>query len=171
MKINETDRKKQLLNLINKDEFLIPLIDEMLYLEKQLDYLRTLPKIVVHPKDPTKQKATVAAKQYKELLQQYVNIVRTLARATGTDERDEESPLRQWLALRTIPAASPAPKNYCGCIIPYTPAKATSQGFKRKRALTVATDWARCGKRGSPDRSRESVHYRNDNKPQTQARC
>lgn len=100
LKINETDRKKQLLNLINKDEFLIPLIDEMLYLEEQLDYLRTLPKIVVHPKDPTKQKATVAAKQYKELLQQYVNIIRTLERTTGVDEKDEESPLRQWARSR-----------------------------------------------------------------------
>ena len=100
MKINETDRKKQLLNLINKYEILAPLIDEMLYLEEQLDYLRTLPKIVVHPKDPTKQKATVAAKQYKELLQQYVNIIRTLERTTGVDEKDEESPLRQWARSR-----------------------------------------------------------------------
>lgn len=93
-------RKKQLLNLIDNDEALVPLIDEMIYLEEQLNYLRKLPKIVVHPKDPTKQKATVAAKQYKEFLQQYVNIVRTLERATGVDEKDEESPLRQWVKSR-----------------------------------------------------------------------
>ena len=59
--------------------------------------LKKLPFIKVHPKDSTKQKATTAQKQYKELLQQYVNIIRVLIRATGTDESDDESPLRKWV--------------------------------------------------------------------------
>lgn len=94
------DRREELIKLIDNDESLIPLVDEMIYLEGQLDYLRTLPKIIVHPKDPTKQKATVAAKQYKEFLQQYVNIVRTLKRATGDDSEETESPLRAWAKKR-----------------------------------------------------------------------
>lgn len=74
-----------------------PLIDEMLFLEKNLTEVKKLPFIKVHPNDPSRQKATPAAKQYKELLQQYTNIIRLLMRATGTDESDEESPLRRWM--------------------------------------------------------------------------
>lgn len=89
-------REKELLSLIGHDKLLIPLVSDMVTLEEQLEYLRTLPKIKVHPKDPTKQKATPAAKLYKESLQQYTNILRILMRATGTDVDDEESPLRKW---------------------------------------------------------------------------
>lgn len=91
------DRKEELLNLIGDRPELIKTIDEMVYLEEQLDYLRGLPKIQVHPTIPTKQKVTPAAKQYKEYLQQYVNLVRTLVRAIGSSEVEEESPLREWM--------------------------------------------------------------------------
>lgn len=90
-------RKEELLNLIDNDPLLVPLIEDMVELEKQLDELRKLPKIKVHPEDPTKQKTTPAAKLYKECLQQYTNILRILMRATGVDETDEESPLRAWV--------------------------------------------------------------------------
>lgn len=89
-------REKELLQLIDHDKLLIPMISDMIALEEELTYLRQLPKIKVHPKDPTKQKATPAAKLYKEALQQYTNIIRILMRATGTDMEDEESPLRRW---------------------------------------------------------------------------
>ena len=91
------DRKEELLKLLNNDITYVPLITEMVYLEDQLDELRELPKIKVHPEDKTKQKATPAAKLYKEYLQQYTNIVRILMKATGTDEIEEESPLRRWM--------------------------------------------------------------------------
>lgn len=95
------DRKEELLELLNNDITYIPLVTEMVYLEDQLDELRELPKIKVHPEDKTKQKVTPAAKLYKEYLQQYTNIVRILMKATGTDENDEESPLRKWLSEHT----------------------------------------------------------------------
>lgn len=91
------NRKQELLKVIENDITLIPLIDEMVFLEERIDELKKLPFIVVHPKDPQKQKATPAAKQYKELLQQYTNVVKILLRATGTDEADEESLLRKWM--------------------------------------------------------------------------
>lgn len=91
------NRKEELLNLIESDLTLLPLVDDMVYLEKQLEQLRALPKIKVHPNDPSKQKTTPAAKLYKEYLQQYTNIVRILLRATGTDMEDDESPLRRWM--------------------------------------------------------------------------
>ena len=91
------DRKEELLKVIEHDPALVPLIDEVIFLEGRLEELKKLPFIKIYPKDPTKQKATPAQKQYKELLQQYVNIIRVLIRATGTDENDEESPLRKWV--------------------------------------------------------------------------
>lgn len=89
-------RERELLDLVDHDRLLVPLISDAVNLEEELDYLRKLPKIKVHPEDPTKQKATPAAKLYKECLQQYTNIIRILMRATGTDMDDEESPLRKW---------------------------------------------------------------------------
>ena len=89
-------RRSDLLSYIDNDIILVPLVNDMLDLEEQLEYLRTLPKIKVHPKDPTKQKATPAAKLYKECLQQYTNIIRILMRSTGEDFDDAESPLRKW---------------------------------------------------------------------------
>ena len=69
----------------------------MVYLEEQLEYLQTLPKIRIHPDDPSKQKATPAAKLYKELLQQYTNIVKVMLRATGSEDIEEDSPLLKWM--------------------------------------------------------------------------
>ena len=85
-----------MLDLIDHDKLLVPLVIDAVNLEDELSCLRKLPKIKVHPKDKTKQKATPAAKLYKEALQQYTNIIRILMRATGTDMEDEESPLRKW---------------------------------------------------------------------------
>lgn len=90
-------RKEELLKLLNNDVAYVPLINEMVYLEAQLDELRELPKIKIHPTDKTKQKTTPAAKLYKEYLQQYTNIVRILMKATGIDETEDESPLRRWM--------------------------------------------------------------------------
>jgi len=96
MAINKT-RKEELLEAVGNNVILLPMIEDMVSLEQQLDYLRTLPKIKVHPKDPTRQKATVAARQYKELLQQYANIVKIMLRASGQDDAEEDSPLRRWM--------------------------------------------------------------------------
>ena len=74
-----------------------PLIDEILYLEDQLNYLRDLPKIRVNPADNSQQKTTPAAKLYKEYLQQYLNAIKLLSGVTKTDVDTEESPLRKWV--------------------------------------------------------------------------
>lgn len=90
-------RKEQLLQILNNDATYIPLVDEMVYLEEQLDELRVLPKIMVHPKNKSIQKTTPAAKLYREYLQQYTNIVRILMKVTGVEDAEEDSPLRKWL--------------------------------------------------------------------------
>ena len=76
------------------------LVRKMVLLEQRMEYLETLPHIVVHPKDPAKQKTTPAHKQYKEYLQQYANITRILGRVNGVDDNDKESPLRTWARQR-----------------------------------------------------------------------
>lgn len=90
-------RKEELLEVVGSDPVLVRLVDDMVFLENQLDYLRALPMIKVDPVNPQRQKATPAAKQYKEFLQQYNNVVKTMARRSDIDLSDEESPLRKWM--------------------------------------------------------------------------
>ena len=92
------DRKEELLNVIDDDSAKVKLIDDMLYLEEQLDYLRELPKIKVHPDDPSRQKSTPAAKLYKEYLQQYINIVKVLSHGIGEQSDEGDSILRRWMS-------------------------------------------------------------------------
>lgn len=100
------NRKEELLQLIckngsNNDIKARQLVDEIIFVEEQLVYLKTLPFININPKNPMQQKTTPAAKQYKELLQQYNNSLRLLLRMSGDiGESEEESPLRQWAKSR-----------------------------------------------------------------------
>lgn len=77
------------------------LIDEIIFLEEQMQKLRKLPFIKVNPDNELQQKLTPASKQYKEILQQYNNSLRLLLRITGDlGESEEESPLRKWIKSR-----------------------------------------------------------------------
>lgn len=90
-------RKDQLKKLIAVNSELVDqLIDELLFMETQLETYRSLPQIKVDPNNPERQKATPASKLYKETLQQYTNVIKVLASATGQDADSEESPLRKW---------------------------------------------------------------------------
>ena len=99
-------RKEELLQIVckngsNNDIKARQLVDEIIFVEERLVYLKTLPFININPKNPMQQKTTPAAKQYKELLQQYNNSLRLLFRLSGElGESEEESPLRQWLRSR-----------------------------------------------------------------------
>lgn len=95
------ERRQELIEYCcNSDEdktILLPLIDELLFLENRLEDLKKLPFIKINPKNPMQQKSTPAQKQYKELLQQYTNIIKVLTRTIDHDEGNEESPLRKWV--------------------------------------------------------------------------
>lgn len=93
------DRRSELLKILNdaNNSVVSPLIDEILYLEEQLNFLRGLPKIRVNPADNSQQKITPAAKLYKEYLQQYLNAIKLLSGVTNTDIDTDESPLRKWV--------------------------------------------------------------------------
>lgn len=101
------DRQAELLSIISKsgsdnDIKAAQLVDEIVFIENQLVELKKLPFININPKNPMQQKATPAAKQYKELLQQYNNSLRLLFRLSGDlgGEVEEESPLRKWAKSR-----------------------------------------------------------------------
>lgn len=73
------------------------LIDEMVFLEVRLTELRKQPFLSICPTNAAKQRQTPAAKQYKELLQQYTNIVKIMHKMLGGSETEEESPLRGFM--------------------------------------------------------------------------
>lgn len=98
------DRKTELLKIFDAVEdakgIILPLIDDVVFLEEQLQELRKLPFIRVSKQDPSLQKATPAAKQYKELLQQYNNCIKILTGVLRKDAAEEDSPLRAFIASR-----------------------------------------------------------------------
>ena len=99
------DRKEQLIKIIGSDNEVKvgKLVVEIIFIEEQLVSLKKLPFIKVHPDDPSRQKTTPAAKQYKELLQQYNNSLRLLFKLSGDlGENEEESPLRKWVKERGL---------------------------------------------------------------------
>lgn len=98
------ERKEELLKLVNdsNSSTILPLIDKMLFLEAQLENLEKLPMIKVHPENPELQKATPAAKLYKEFLQQYTNIIKVISHAVGDTTNEEDSPLRKWVKSRHV---------------------------------------------------------------------
>ena len=94
--MNRREELEKILNDAN-NSFVSPLIDEIMYMEDQLNILRPLPKIRVNPADNSQQKITPAWKMYKECVQQYLNAVKLLSGITKTDVDTEESPLRKWV--------------------------------------------------------------------------
>lgn len=97
-------RKEELLKIFEQIDdtkgIITPMIDDVVFLEEQLQELRKLPFIKVHPQYPDIQKPTAAAKQYKELLQQYNNCIKILTGILRKDTPEEESPLRAFLNAR-----------------------------------------------------------------------
>lgn len=97
--MEKIERRETLLKL-SDDPMIISLIEKMLFLESELEKLEKLPMIRVNPNNPEQQKSTPAAKLYKEFLQQYTNVIKVVARATGEDDKVEDSPLRAWVNSR-----------------------------------------------------------------------
>lgn len=97
-------RKEELLQIFDQVEdtkgIIMPMIEDVVFLEEHLQELRKLPFIKVHPDYPDIQKATPAAKQYKEMLQQYNNCVKILTGILRKDTPEEDSPLRAFIASR-----------------------------------------------------------------------
>ncbi len=96
-------RRDELVKLVGEDSLHLvnDVIDEVIFLEDKLKQLKQYPFIQVHPKDDSKQRATPAAKQYKEFLQQYINCLKMIEYVIYKEKRldseeVEDSPLRKW---------------------------------------------------------------------------
>lgn len=102
--VKNMTRKEELLQIFDQVDdtkgIIAPMIEDVVFLEEQLHELRKLPFIRINPKDLSQQKATPAAKQYKELLQQYNNCIKILTGILRKDTPEEESPLRAFIAAR-----------------------------------------------------------------------
>ena len=82
----------------NQRKLVNKLIDEVLYLEETLEYLKTLPAIRVHPKDRTKQEITSAGKLYKDMQGSYANAIRILLSLLNKVDNSAENELLKKLA-------------------------------------------------------------------------
>lgn len=84
---------------IDSDEktLITKLIDEVIFLEEEMEKLKKIPFIRINEKNKAMQKVTPAAKLYKEHSQSYMNAIRILCSVTRKTEGNEESPLRQYL--------------------------------------------------------------------------
>lgn len=94
------ERKKRLAELkdlfadIDKKErnLIDNLLSEVVYLEEEMEVLRTKPFLNVHPKNPTLVRQSPAAKLYKDcshIYGNYIRILLTTLRKTDTSAQDE----------------------------------------------------------------------------------
>ena len=70
----------------------LPLFSDIAFMENEMRSLRNLPQIRVHHKDLTRQEITAAGKRYREIMQTYVNAIKTLLtvlQRCGGDDGDE----------------------------------------------------------------------------------
>lgn len=102
-------RADELRGLIGEDslELLSDVVTEVIFLEDKLGELKKLPFIQINPQNPQQQRATPAAKQYKEFLQQYINCIKLIESVVYREKRlegdeVEESPLRKWFNERVV---------------------------------------------------------------------
>lgn len=79
-----------------------PLLDDIVFCEERLTELRKLPQIRVHKTDKTRQEPTAAAKQYKETVQSYTNIIKIVLMALYRDETDGATELIEALKEFTL---------------------------------------------------------------------
>ena len=97
------DRKQELLDIFkdvdeNTIHLILPLIDEVVYMEEMMRNLKKLPFIRVHHKNSSKQETTPAGKQYKEFSQSYMNAIRILNSILNKVDSNAENELLKKLA-------------------------------------------------------------------------
>lgn len=74
-----------------------PLLPQVVFMEQQLEELRSVPHIRIHPKNPARQEITAAGKQYKELMQSYLNAVKVLQMTLSRYAQEDEDEFDKWI--------------------------------------------------------------------------
>lgn len=78
-----------------------PLLPQVVFMEQRLEELRKVPHIRIHPKNPARQEITAAGKQYKELMQSYLNAVKVLQMTLSRYSVEEKDAFDEWLEANT----------------------------------------------------------------------
>lgn len=92
-------RLKELNDFVGKDKviFLKNLIDEIVFMEGQIEDLKKMPFIMVNKQNKAFQKKTEASKLYLSIMAQYTQDLKALSYLAGKSADDIEiSPLRQY---------------------------------------------------------------------------
>lgn len=74
-----------------------PILDEVVFLEKQLMELKKLPLISINPKNSFQQRITAAGKQYKEYMQSYTNVIKSLCSLLNGQGDDDTDPVAEFM--------------------------------------------------------------------------
>lgn len=96
------DRREQLDAIFrdvedDKKQLVDRLLDDVVFLEKQMTELRKMPFLVCRVENPERQKTTPAAKLYKECSQSYMNAIRILAGILSKAEPSAQDELTRML--------------------------------------------------------------------------
>lgn len=82
----------------DKKQVIEPLLSDVVYMEERLAALKALPHIRVDRKNPQRQEATPAFKQWKDMQQQYLNALKVLMTALYRVESDAADELLKKLS-------------------------------------------------------------------------
>lgn len=81
----------------DKAAVVMPLLPQVVFMEERLDELRAVPHIRIHPNNPARQEITAAGKQYKEMMQSYLNAIKTLQMTLSRYSVEEKDAFDEWL--------------------------------------------------------------------------
>lgn len=97
--MSRIDDLKKIVEKIDEDKRTViePLLDEIVFLEKELKTVKELPFIRIDKRNPSKQEETAAGKQYKAYLQQYNNCIRVVMTAISRYSVEEDDAFDTWL--------------------------------------------------------------------------
>lgn len=97
--MSRLDELKKVLDGVDdgRKTVVLPLLEDIEFLENRLSELRKLTMIRIHPKNPERQETTQAGKQYKEYLQQYNNCIKTFLSVLNKDDADDDDEFGKWL--------------------------------------------------------------------------
>ena len=82
----------------DKKQVIEPLLSDVVYMEERLEALKRLPHIRVDAKNPQRQEATPAFRQWKDMQQQYLNALKVLMTALYRVESDAADELMKKLS-------------------------------------------------------------------------
>lgn len=93
------DELKAIFENVDEDKAKViqPLLPQVVFMEQRLKELEQLPHLRIHPKDPARQQITAAGKQYKELMQSYLNAIKVLQSTLSRYGVEGQDAFDKWL--------------------------------------------------------------------------